>query len=101
MWGLGLRRYVSCSLSLSLVFVCKAFADVVLGVQPIPSRGVECSISGSLRKPAKAGVMDDLPRGTELYPFFVQNEGVVHLLAASTEGERREWMGALDSVRGA
>ncbi|KAF4546047.1 Ankyrin repeat protein [Lasiodiplodia theobromae] len=67
--------------------------------KPIPSRGVECSISGSLRKPAKAGVMDDLPRGTELYPFFVQNEGVVHLLAASTEGERREWMGALESVR--
>ncbi|KAB2570420.1 hypothetical protein DBV05_g10889 [Lasiodiplodia theobromae] len=28
-----------------------------------------------------------------------KNEGVVHLLAASTEGERREWMGALESVR--
>ncbi|OJD40511.1 ankyrin repeat protein [Diplodia corticola] len=67
--------------------------------KPLPVRGIECSISGSLRKPAKAGVMDELPRGTELYPFFVQAEGVVHLLAASTEGERRNWMDAVMSVR--
>ncbi|KAL1615766.1 hypothetical protein SLS54_008771 [Diplodia seriata] len=67
---------------------------------PLPVRDIECSISGSLKKPAKAGVMDDLPRGTELYPFFVQAEGTVHLLAASTEGERREWMDAVQSVRG-
>ncbi|KAL1642648.1 hypothetical protein SLS58_005419 [Diplodia intermedia] len=68
--------------------------------RPLPVRDIECSISGSLKKPAKAGVMDELPRGTELYPFFVQAEGAVHLLAASTEGERREWMDAVQSVRG-
>ncbi|KAL1623319.1 hypothetical protein SLS56_008319 [Neofusicoccum ribis] len=55
----------------------------------------KCSISGAPRKPSKASVLDDLPRGSELFPFFVQTEDVVHLLAAPTENERREWMAAV------
>ncbi|GME48290.1 Ankyrin repeat protein [Neofusicoccum parvum] len=63
--------------------------------KPIPVRDIQCSISGAPRKPSKASVLDDLPRGSELFPFFVQTEDVVHLLAAPTENERREWMAAV------
>lgn len=64
----------------------------------MPVKEVQCSISGAPRKPGKASVLDGFPRGTELWAFFVQTEEVVHLLAATTEAERREWMMALQQA---
>ncbi|KAH7050132.1 hypothetical protein B0J12DRAFT_600185 [Macrophomina phaseolina] len=67
--------------------------------QPVPVKDIQCSISGAPWKPSKASVLDEVPRGSELYPFFVQTEEVVHLLAAFTENERRKWLTAISTAQ--
>ncbi|EKG20895.1 hypothetical protein MPH_01759 [Macrophomina phaseolina MS6] len=66
---------------------------------PVPVKDIQCSISGAPWKPSKASVLDEVPRGSELYPFFVQTEEVVHLLAAFTENERRKWLTAISTAQ--
>lgn len=63
-------------------------------------KGLSIQLPSNGAQPVKASLLDDVPRGSELFPFVVKSASIEHTLSTTTLEERDEWLKRLHSAVG-
>lgn len=69
-----------------------------MNIQPMPVQQLECSFETSSKNKTKASIIDNVPRGSELFVFSVKAGEASHLMAATSPEERQAWIGFVQSL---
>ncbi|KAF2145327.1 uncharacterized protein K452DRAFT_355813 [Aplosporella prunicola CBS 121167] len=66
---------------------------------PMYTRYLQATVSTGLEKPMKASMMDNAPRGLEIFPFAAFTTSHSHLLGALSREQRQAWIDAIASLK--
>ncbi|KAF2085753.1 hypothetical protein K490DRAFT_45933 [Saccharata proteae CBS 121410] len=66
---------------------------------PLSTTHLQCELEAKQEQAIKPSLLNEVPRGQEMYPFTVLTITAKHVLGGASRQQRQEWMDAIRSLR--